>query len=727
MAPKQDSMRGRATLAGTATALGVAAAAAILIATGALRIVQRPIGDLMLRVAAQQPPPHPKRAPEVAVVALDPYSLRAFPDWPWPRSRHAELVRRLDKAGARAIAFDIDFSTARRGDRAFARAIADARSVVLAAAEQQQEVSAGSLAMASLPVPELTRAAAGVASVNVQIDPDGLVRRAGRATLINGAWVPALAETALAVALREPVVSRPRERFEIDYRRSQPPFPVISAAHVLDGSFDPLQVTGRIVLVGATAAELQDLWASPLGRARPGVEIQALAVRTLAAERAGAGVLRSAGIGVEMLVAGVVSLLAVLLAAGARWQRLAGLGGLAAATTVGSFGLLVGTGLRIDPLVPLLVIAAHYALGLEVVRHRFGRRLAQREMSLATLFQVGQASARSDGTSTLEIALALLGDVVRANGVALFRMTPDGVLDAQPLEWCRDAQGGVGDPETAAQTLWDRRVRIFEGGRPGSEGPGGLAVYTPLFAGESPVGVLVVERVGHEPLEDVQLRTIATVGTQLALSAHNVRLLQSLRETFEASVEAVASAIEARDGYTEMHCRRIAAFSVLMATRLGLAPEQVEAIRLGALLHDVGKIGIRDNVLLKRGRLTALEREDMERHPDIGRRIVESIPGISQVTVDCIRHHHEWWDGSGYPHGLSGDQIPLGARLVAIVDVWDALSTARLYKDAYPQLTVRLILQKSSGAQFDPELVELFLRILDEEGEELVPLFESAQ
>ena len=521
------------------------------------------------------------------------------------------------------------------------------------------------------------------------------------------------------------MVSRPRERFEIDYRRSRPEFPVIPAASVLNGSFDPLQVTGRIVLVGTTASELQDLWPSPLRFARPGVELQALAVRTLAAERAGAGMLRHAGVATEMLLAGLVSLLALLLGAGGRWQRLLGLGAVAGATLVGSLGLLIGTGLYVDPLIPLLVIGAHYALGHDVVRLRFGRRLAQREMSLATLFQVGQASAKANDTSTLEISLALLGDVVQASGVALFRTLPDGEIDAQRLEWSRESDTRVGDPRTAAQTLFDRRVRIFEGDRPGADARGGMAVYTPLFAGELPVGVLVVERLGNEPLEDVQLRTIATVGTQLALSAHNVRLLQSLRETLAASVEAVASAIEARDGYTEMHCRRIASFSVWMATRLGLGPEELEGIRLGALLHDVGKIGIRDAVLLKPGRLTAREREDMERHPDLGRRIVEVIPGISQVTVDCIRHHHEWWDGSGYPHGLAGDQIPLGARIVAIVDVWDALSTARLYKAAYPQETTRQILRKASGTQFDPELLELFLHILDEEGEELVPLGEG--
>ena len=98
---------------------------------------------------------------------------------------------------------------------------------------------------------------------------------------------------------------------------------------------------------------------------------------------------------------------------------------------------------------------------------------------------------------------------------------------------------------------------------------------------------------------------------------------------------------------------------------------------------------------------------------------------MSKTTLDCVLHHHEWWDGSGYPHRLAGEAIPLAARIVAVVDVWDALSTARLYKVAYPQATVRLILKKASGTQFDPDLVNLFLHVLDEEGDEMLALVEG--
>jgi HD-GYP domain-containing protein (c-di-GMP phosphodiesterase class II) len=159
-----------------------------------------------------------------------------------------------------------------------------------------------------------------------------------------------------------------------------------------------------------------------------------------------------------------------------------------------------------------------------------------------------------------------------------------------------------------------------------------------------------------------------------------------------------------------------------MARHLRMPEAEVEAIRLGALLHDVGKIGVRDHILLKPGGFTTDERREMERHAEIGHRIVQPISGLPVATLHCVRSHHERWDGRGYPDGLAGEAIPLAARIVAIVDVWDALSTARPYKPAYSQGRVREILAKDRGTHFDPALVDLFLRILDEEGDEMLAL-----
>jgi putative nucleotidyltransferase with HDIG domain len=361
------------------------------------------------------------------------------------------------------------------------------------------------------------------------------------------------------------------------------------------------------------------------------------------------------------------------------------------------------------------------------VRRRFGVRIAEREQSIAALQRVGELTSTPSGDAGLGVALALLGDVVDASGVALLRASPARGLDGRRLDWQRRGSREIGDEATAEQVLAERRVRIFTGALPGGAGGRGLAVYSPLHAGDVPIGVLVVERDRSEPLDATQLRTIATVGTQLTLSAHNLRLLDDLRTTFDSSIEAIASAVEARDGYTQKHCRRLATFSTLMAHRLGLAEAEVEAIRLGALLHDVGKVGIRDEILLKPGRFTERERDEMRGHAAIGHGIISGIHGLHATTLVCVRHHHERWDGTGYPDRLRGEETPLGARIVAVVDVWDALSTARPYKPALEQQRVRSILRKDRGSHFDPALVDLFLELLEQEGDELLAMIDRAE
>jgi len=218
---------------------------------------------------------------------------------------------------------------------------------------------------------------------------------------------------------------------------------------------------------------------------------------------------------------------------------------------------------------------------------------------------------------------------------------------------------------------------------------------------------------------------VASVVPQIALPTRRSRRRPDLRRSLSSALAVVAGAVEARDGYTELHCRRLAGFSRLLAERVGLREEEIGAVELGALLHDVGKIGIREELLRKAGRFDAYERREMERHTALGARIAASIHGISETTARCVRHHHESWDGSGYPDRLAGEEIPLAARIVAVVDVWDALSSARPYKDALPQERVLEMLRKRRGGQLDPELVDLFLGILEEQGQEMLDLIEQ--
>jgi putative two-component system response regulator len=179
-------------------------------------------------------------------------------------------------------------------------------------------------------------------------------------------------------------------------------------------------------------------------------------------------------------------------------------------------------------------------------------------------------------------------------------------------------------------------------------------------------------------------------------------------ETAQAVVAALANAVEAKDLVTEQHCERLASLAARLGERLALPTEEREAIAYGALLHDVGKIGVPEAILSKPGPLTEEEWTILRRHPEIGERICRPL-GLSRTFTPIVRHHHERWDGRGYPDGLRGRETPLGARVVALVDAFDAMTHDRPYRAAIPVALALEEVRREAGRQFDPELADAFV------------------
>ncbi len=179
-----------------------------------------------------------------------------------------------------------------------------------------------------------------------------------------------------------------------------------------------------------------------------------------------------------------------------------------------------------------------------------------------------------------------------------------------------------------------------------------------------------------------------------------------------AFLEVLAETIESQDRYMRGHARRVALYAGLLAERLCLSSKEQEHVRLAAFLHDLGKIGVPTDLLLRPGALDPTERAVVERHPEIGARLVEPL-GIATGIAAPIRHHHEWWDGSGYPDGLHGDDIPLGARIIHVADAFDAMTCDRPYRRALPREVVLRELQRFAGVQFDPALAKEFLVLVE--------------
>jgi putative two-component system response regulator len=204
-----------------------------------------------------------------------------------------------------------------------------------------------------------------------------------------------------------------------------------------------------------------------------------------------------------------------------------------------------------------------------------------------------------------------------------------------------------------------------------------------------------------KPFEPAEL--LARVRSNQRLSTALTRL-----ENTRDVLVALASAIDAKDPVTEHHCDRVADLAISLARAAGLEEEAVEAIGYGAVLHDVGKIGIAEAVLRKPGELTDTERVEMQRHPLIGADILRPLR-LGGLVGPIVRGHHEWWNGGGYPDGLRGAAIPVGARIVSVVDAYDAMTHTRPYRAAMSVDEAREELVRSRGSQFDPELVDLLL------------------
>ncbi len=188
------------------------------------------------------------------------------------------------------------------------------------------------------------------------------------------------------------------------------------------------------------------------------------------------------------------------------------------------------------------------------------------------------------------------------------------------------------------------------------------------------------------------------------------RMLGHLHEASELTLDALVTALDAREHETQAHSKRVSEFTLHLARELGLPGPALEAIRRGAMLHDIGKIGISDTILLKPGALTDAEWAEMRKHPHIGYWIVKNIDSL-RAASDIVLSHHERFDGLGYPRELKGDEIPLGARIFSVADSLDAITSDRPYQKGKPYETARREIERNAGTQFDPQVVEAFLHV----------------
>jgi len=226
------------------------------------------------------------------------------------------------------------------------------------------------------------------------------------------------------------------------------------------------------------------------------------------------------------------------------------------------------------------------------------------------------------------------------------------------------------------------------------------------------LGVIIIcDKRKQEPFTSDDMILLGNVATQTAIAIENFQLNEDAEKTYLETITALAVAVEAKDVYSRGHLERVADYVKKLGDQMNLDEEIMKILRNGATLHDVGKIGVRDEVLRKQGPLTEEERREMEKHCVIGVNIIKPIKSMSALC-DLVRHHQEFYDGSGYPDGLKGEEIPLTARLIKVCDAYDAMTTDRPYRKGMSKEDAKKELIKKSGIEFDPKLVEEFLKVI---------------
>jgi putative nucleotidyltransferase with HDIG domain len=348
-------------------------------------------------------------------------------------------------------------------------------------------------------------------------------------------------------------------------------------------------------------------------------------------------------------------------------------------------------------------------------RGQYFKRTA-RLRSLAPLLDLREGQVSGDPTRIFQTICETVLRELDADSVTLFALDEDGqevaltssvvAPDAEPVTVTRRP----GDVDWIAPTA--SRIETGNGNGNGSAPhDDGRTLSMPLRTGGTVVGALTVKR-ADGPFTATDRDLLRLICAQSSIAIENIRLFTHLRQSYWNTVYALAATVDLRDHPTRGHSDRLAQYAVAIGTRLGLKPDRLDDLKIAALLHDIGKIGINDGVLLKPGDLTSEEYDQMKTHTLMGAKIL-AMAGFSPRVVEAVLFHHEWYDGSGYPLGLRSDQIPLEARILTGADALESMTSPRMYRDAMPVAAAVSELVDGRGTQFDPQIIDALLACLE--------------
>jgi putative nucleotidyltransferase with HDIG domain len=504
--------------------------------------------------------------------------------------------------------------------------------------------------------------------------------------------------------------------------------PMVSFVDVLRGAVPPSHFTDKIVLVGATSLDLQDFRVTPFRGAMAGVEVQANAIATILSGRSHH---RLAPVSVIGLMLAILLWWTGLLLALRVWRQLAAQRRAVAISLAGSFtvvaiivsAVLAFHWLVVVDVVPLLATGAGQVVTSLIAGYVFAeRRLEFQRENIEALYRMGDETREGASLDRLtDLLFAQARHLLGVDRLALELWTAE---DALTRDW--QSRPADKNPLPIPAPLYNElATRVRSTGLPVSATDLVLAdrtpetrsprasLFVPLVAHNRVIGILQVHRERPIPFHEGEAKTLLTLATQAALNIENSRLLDDVRRLFHRSLEAFSTALDFKDNDTGGHSQRVSLCAREVALRMGIAGDALEHIAQGALLHDIGKIAVPDSILRKPGTLSDEEWATMRRHPDTGFQMLKAIH-VPDEIARVVRQHHEKYDGTGYPLGLRGTDITVGARIFSVVDFYDALSSDRPYRKAMPFDQVVDQMRQETGRYFDPEVLDTFLAIPEE-------------
>jgi CHASE2 domain-containing sensor protein len=642
-------------------------------------------------------------------------SFRRLGEWPWPRTLHARLLERLSLARLTAVDILFPERSTPEADHALARAVREAGNVVLAMHVAPDKNRAQGVLLP--PYPELADAALGLGTANVEEDLDGLIRAHAPLRMVGDAPLPSLPLAVASRLLGAPAgVSQEGDGLALrlgsrtlpltdegflwlDF--STPPFPAYEYESVLEGHVPPETFRDAVVVVGIAASGAEDFHVVPDGlgkRVIPGTDYNALALRTLLAGQVPRRISPpwSAALIFGLCLAGLLAALPPKPVV-----NIALLAGLMAAFSAANLLLFTRALLWLD-FVPTMAALFTAFLAASWVRHlRLHHDWRVKSYSLASLYDLERSGHAGEA----------LGDHLAAIWPPLEAATGVHLLEAQTdlRHARRDVRRAVEDDLAASGGT--ARVVVFPSEE--AKAPMKMALPVPPAAEDSALHYTVLGWRGT--LREDTLRTLAATVLSATWFFQAEERERERRRLLTETIHSIFRALDFRDPITGGHSDRVATLTREILAELDLPEQEKEDIHLGALIHDIGKIGIPDAVLGKPEKLSGEEFGLILKHPAIGEDILVPVC-LPETARRAVAEHHERCDGSGYPKGLTKKELSLGGRVVAVADVFDALRSDRPYRKGSSLRDVCDYISERAGGEFDARVVDILLRLKAPEG-----------